>query len=183
MPHPLFERRTSVNEQMCMLFRSYMYACTEYFSAASRHVFLPSCDIFETFCILYRSLFHFPLRLSPRFSKTHIYWNDLAIMFTSGIIIGVLTRLQDTEKSRFVSANREVKRQRSFFTVCVENIVFFTLSYRIFSHKGYGNEIQLAINAADQTFLPCTKSSLTSLPPCRRRLIPGLTLFNRWRNP
>lgn len=108
--HPLFERRTSVNERMCMLFRL-DHTCTvrvyRVFLRFARHdLFFPSCDIFETFCTMYRSLFH--RHLSPHFSKIHTSWSDLAIIYHPGSLLGVLTRLQNTEKSRFVSANREV---------------------------------------------------------------------------
>jgi len=84
----------------------FRYACIEYFWN-SRHVFFPSWDIFETFCILYRSLFHFPLRLLLVSLKCISVGTTLRSCLPSIIVIEILTCLQDTEKSRFVSANRE----------------------------------------------------------------------------
>jgi len=67
---------------MCMLSRLDR-VCTRIPSISEiRGMFFSSSnyDIFETFCILYHSLLHFPLRLSPKI--LNICWNDLAIMFT-----------------------------------------------------------------------------------------------------
>jgi len=104
MSYSLFEGRTSINEHICMLFRLDMRVSS--ISEIRGMFFLPS-DIFETFCILYRSLFHFPLRLLLVSLKCISVGTTSRSCLPSVIVIEIFTCLQDTEKSRFVSANRE----------------------------------------------------------------------------
>jgi len=106
MSYSLFEGRTSINGHICMLlFRLDMRVSS--ISEIRGMFFFSSCDIFETFCILYRSLFHFPLRLLLVSLKCISVGTISRSCLPSVIVIEIFTCLQDTEKSRFVSANRE----------------------------------------------------------------------------
>ena len=87
-------------------FRSYIYAYTVFMRFAACFFFLIAT--FETFCILYRSLFHFPLRLSPKI--LNIYWNDLAIMYRPGSLLGFLHDCRTWRKVGLYPRTREVKR-------------------------------------------------------------------------
>lgn len=137
MSHLLFERRTSVNEHMCMLSRL-DHICTRipsiseirgmsFFSLAATYLRYTAYYIARYFIFL----FIFFLISLKCISVGTISRSCLS----SGIIIGVF--LHNCRTRRNVGLySRTGKLSASTFFYSLHRILSFTLSYRIFSHKG-----------------------------------------------